>query len=127
MREWLAARGVVDAEVEEVIAQLIDSGGIDDGRYAERFAADKRELAGWGAERIQEALEVRGVAPVHIAAALAAEPVEAELDRAMNLLAVSDNRLDSDAERSRALAFLIRRGYPYELAYEAVKRTERAA
>lgn len=124
LTEWLRGRGVAEPQVEGVIGHLKQTGGIDDARYAERFAEDKRELAGWGAERIREALEVRGVAGRHIDEALAVSPPEAELDRAMHLLTISDNRLNSDAERSRALAYLTRRGYPYELAHEAVRRCE---
>lgn len=126
MAEWLRTRGVAEAQIEGVLSHLIETGAVDDARYAERFAADKRELAGWGAERIREALEVRGVASHHIDAAVAAESAEAELERAVQLLEISDNRLDSDAERARALALLTRRGFPAELAYEAIHRRERA-
>lgn len=126
MTEWLRTRGVAEMQIDGVVSHLIETGAINDARYAERFAADKRELAGWGAERIREALEVRGVASHHIDAAVAAEPSEAELERAVQVLERSDNRLDSDAERSRALALLTRRGFPAEVAYEAIHRRERA-
>jgi hypothetical protein len=33
----------------------------------------------------------------------------------------------SERERERALGLLVRRGYPLELAYEAVRRVERLA
>src|ERR671925_604893 len=71
LTEWLRARGAEEGQVEAVIAHLKELGQIDDARYAERFAEDKRELAGWGAERIREALEVRGVSGRHIDEALA--------------------------------------------------------
>ena len=58
--EWLAARGFEPAEVEVAIERLIEAGALDDERFAARFAEDKRELRGWGPERIRGALAARG-------------------------------------------------------------------
>jgi regulatory protein len=126
MAAWLRERGVGEEELEEVISRLISSGGIDDADFARRFAEDKRELAGWGAERIRQTLSQRGVAAEHVEAAVAAEPYEAELERAVGLLGSQGKPVETDAERSRALAFLTRRGYAYETAYEAVARQQAA-
>ena len=52
LRDWLAERGVEDAEIEEVIALLAEAGAIDDASFARRYADDKRLLAGWGPDRI---------------------------------------------------------------------------
>jgi regulatory protein len=126
LRGWLAERGVGEGEVEEVIALLAEAGAIDDASFARRYAADKRELAGWGPERIAAALEGRGVAREHIEAALA-EDDESQLDRAVALLRDRGIGCDSERERQRALALLVRRGYAKELAYEAVRAAERAS
>ena len=48
-------------------------------------------------------------------------------DRAAALLAGRGSELADDAARARALAFLTRRGYEYEIAHSAVSRAERAA
>ena len=125
LRGWLAERGVEEGEIEEVIALLAEAGAIDDASFARRYAADKRELASWGPERIANALEGRGVAGEHIEAALAGEGQAAELDRAVALLGERGIRCDSERERRRGLALLVRRGYSKELAYEAVRAAER--
>jgi regulatory protein len=125
LRRWLAERGVGKGEVEEVIAVLAEAGAIDDASFARRYAADKRELAGWGPSRIANALEGRGVAGEHIEAALAGEDEVAQLDRAIALLGARGIRCDSERDRRRGLALLVRRGYPKELAYEAVRAAER--
>jgi regulatory protein len=125
LRGWLAERGVEEGEIEEVIALLAEAGAIDDASFARRYAADKRELASWGPERIANALEGRGVAGEHIEAALAEEDLAAELDRAVALLGERGIRCDSERERRRGLALLVRRGYSKELAYEAVRAAER--
>jgi len=125
LRTWLAEREVGQAEVEEVIALLGEAGAIDDASFARRYAEDKRELAGWGPERIARALEVRGVAAEHVEAALAPEDEARQLERATELLMRRGADLRSDRERERSLALLVRRGYPLELAYEAVRAVER--
>ncbi len=127
LRAWLAEREVAEVEIEEVIALLMDAGAIDDASFARRYAEDKRALAGWGPDRITAALESRGVSRAHIEAALEGEDADAQLQRAVALLADRGMSCDGDRERERALGLLVRRGYPLELAYEAVRRVERLA
>jgi regulatory protein len=127
LTEWLLARGFAEDEVAGAIERLIAIGELDDERFARRYAEDKRELRGWGAERIREALARRGIDRDAIDAALHAESRFDEVDRAAGLLAGRGSPLGTEAERARALAFLARRGYELEVAYEAVRRCEREA
>jgi regulatory protein len=127
LRTWLAERGVGEAEVEEVIALLAEAGAIDDASFARRYAEDKRQLAGWGPDRIAKALEGRGVPGGHIEAALEGEDEASQLERAMALLTDRGLSCSSERECERALRLLVRRGYPLELAYEAVRAAERLA
>jgi regulatory protein len=127
MIELLRERGVGEEELEEVVSRLIESGGLDDASFAERFAEDKRQLAGWGPERIRETLQARGVAHEHVEAAIAVDSYEDQLDRALSLLEAGGRGLGTEQERSRALAFLTRRGFAWETAYEAIRRGETAA
>jgi regulatory protein len=125
LRGWLAERGVEEAEIEEVMALLGEAGAVDDASFAQRYAADKRLLAGWGPDRIARTLEGRRVAREHIEAALGVEDEEDQLERATTLLADRGLGGGSERERERALRLLVRRGYPLELAYQAVRATER--
>jgi regulatory protein len=118
---------VAEAEIEEVIALLIEAKAIDDESFAQRYTEDKRQLAGWGPERISTALQGRGVAREHIDAALGPDDEEAQLERTVRLLGDRGMGCESERERERALRLLVRRGYPLELAYEAVRRVERLA
>ena len=122
---WLLKRGFEDVDIEETLARLAKIGELDDARFARRYAEDKRELSGWGAERIREALEARGVGAAEIEAAIGDSGDE--LGRAIELLSRRGDALSDDAARNRALSFLTRRGYPYELAYEAIHAIEREA
>ena len=125
LRAWLAERGVEQGETEDVIALLAEAGAIDDASFARRYAEDKRLLAGWGPDRIVKALEGRGVAREHIEAALGGEDESTQLERASSLLVDRGMSCRSERERERALGLLVRRGYPLELAYEAVRAAER--
>lgn len=127
LEDWLRARGVEEAELTDVIARLIESGTLDDERFARRYAEDKRELAGWGPERIREALAARGLGDELIELALAGESEREQLRRAVGLLERGGAGVDSDEARARALALLARRGFPLEIAYEAVRNRERPA
>ncbi len=126
LHAWLSGRGIEVDLVEDVIAELIEIGELDDERFAFAYAADKRDLSGWGAERIEAALADRGLGR-SLAERAASEPRDAQLERAVGLLEGRGTDLSDEAERSRALSFLTRRGYEYELAYDAIRQSERAA
>ena len=126
LRAWLAERGYASAEVAAVVERLIEIGELDDERFARRYAQDKRELRGWGADRIRHALLSRGLERSVVEAALG-ERTGQELEQAVELLARRADALTGDRERARALAYLARRGYDSETAYEAIRLSARRA
>jgi regulatory protein len=115
---WLRLQGVSEDEAADVVDHLVSIGILDDARFAARFAADKRDLSGWGSERIRAALEQREIVAAAIEAALPAQ--EDELERARALLCERGADLSDDRGRQRAFGLLARRGYSAELAYEAI-------
>jgi regulatory protein len=125
LADWLGQRDFTTAEVNTAIARLTEVGELDDRRFATRFAEDKRELRGWGPERIREALTSRRIPRELIEAALGGDGRDQQLGRAEALLERRGEPLEGDDARARALAFLTRRGYDLELAYEAVRRAGR--
>lgn len=126
LEAWLRERGVEEEEVESTIVRLEELGEVDDAGFARRYAEDKRELAGWGSERIRAALLERRVAPEHIEAAVGTDDHSMEVERASALLITRSERLESERDRARALGYLTRRGYSYEVAHEAIRVHERA-
>jgi regulatory protein len=122
---WLAKRGYRSEEIEATITRLTEVGELDDERFARRYAEDKRELRGWGAERVREALASRGIPSALVEAALEPDPHDAQVLRASDLLARRGHPLDADPDRARALGYLTRRGYEYEVAYEAIRLAAR--
>jgi regulatory protein len=115
----------IDApDVEQSIATLREQGYLDDARYARLLAQDKRNLEGWGNDRIRRTLSSRGIDRELIEDAVASrEEPAAELDRALALLR---RRFPSPPqerrERDRALAVLLRKGYDADLALDALAR-----
>ncbi len=131
VRAHLEGKGIDAGGVEQVIATLRDQGFVDDARYARLLAEDKRNLEGWGSERIHRTLSARGIDRKLIEDALAedgdgdrdGQETTTEIDRAV---AVLSRRFPipprERRERDRALAVLLRKGYNAELALDALAR-----
>jgi regulatory protein len=126
LRSTLERKQLDPLAIDAAVAELEETGWLDDARYAQRFAEDKRALERWGSERIARDLRQRGVAAAHVEAAVALQGRADELATAVLLL---EQRLPTppgdDQARSRAWQLLVRRGYESELAYEAVRLYER--
>ena len=108
-----------------VLERLLEAGAVDDERFARRFAEDKRELRGWGPDRITEALRARGIDETLIEVAVGAEGAEALLGRALETVEQRGIDTCDEPSRARALSLLARRGFPLEVAYDAVRALER--
>jgi regulatory protein len=123
LRRTLAAKGADPEDVDVVLAELKAGGYVDDAAYARRFAEDRRELDGWGSERIERRLRALGVDREEVAGVLADRTVQDELGSAVALL---ERRFPvpprDPRECERALGVLVRRGYELELAHDAVRR-----
>lgn len=124
MRRHLEAKRCEPVAIDGAIAALHEQGYLDDARYAQRFAEDRRELDGWGAERIARKLASVGIDAHHIEQACAAQDHEAELEAAVALLRRKFREPpETDRDRDRALGMLVRKGYDLDLAYSAVRLT----
>jgi regulatory protein len=125
MHQWLEEHEAAPEEAERVMAYLVENLAVDDQRFANGFAEDKRRLSGWGQDRIESALFTRGVPRELISAALESGQGESEVDRATRVLLENGSVLDDDRGRQRALALLARRGFGAEDAYAAIRRAAR--
>jgi regulatory protein len=122
LREYLENKDITPAIADLAVAELVELGYIDDARYARLFAADKRALDGWGADRIARALGERGLARELIELALEEQGREGELEQALALLQRRCPEPPVDRRgRDRALGILLRKGYESELALEALQ------
>ena len=117
--------------VERTVLALVAQGYLDDARFAQLFAQDKRALEQWGNERIMLVLRQRGVEPELIDEALSApgdldeqadgETPRDELDRARAVLRRRFAVPPRDRrERDRAIGILLRKGYEPDMVLEAL-------
>jgi regulatory protein len=122
LRSLLERKRVEPSTIDAAVAELSAAGLLDDARFAQRFADDKRTLERWGVGRIERELQRRGVEPELVAAAVAEQDRGGELETALELLAERVPRAPAnDRERDRVWRLLVRRGYEPELAYEAIR------
>jgi regulatory protein len=121
MRTWLERKRVPPEAIEHAVAELESAGFLDDARFAERFAEDKRGLDQWGGERIERDLLRRGVPAAVVEAVVSARDRDVELEAALQLLGQRVAPPADDRERDKAWRLLIRKGYEPDLAYEAVR------
>lgn len=128
VRRHLERKRVEPAAIDGAVRELQQLGYLDDARFAERFAEDRRRLDAWGSERIERRLVAMGIPPAIAGDAAGTAGADAELAAAVDLLRRRIARPpESDRERERALGLLSRRGYELELAYDAVRAFERGA
>jgi regulatory protein len=126
MRRHLRRRSVDPATTARALSALIVDGYLNDVRYAQRFAADKRRLDHWGAKRIEQRLLAAGVDEATVEAVLATRAPAEELEAAIELLERRFPIPPCDGrERNRALGLLVRRGYGLDLACDAIRAHER--
>ena len=128
MRAHLAAKDILDPTASTVVAELEEQGYLDDARYAELFAEDRRNLDDWGPGRIRRRLSALGVDRDLIEAAVGVRDRDDELAAALDLLA----RRFPDPPRdprthNRALAMLARKGFGVELAGDALRAHARSS
>jgi regulatory protein len=128
VRRHLEAKRVEPSAIDGAVASLAEAGYLDDARYAQRFAEDRRNLDDWGPDRIARRLQSVGVEEPHIEAALGGRAAEDERDAAIELLRRKVRVApDSERARERALGMLVRKGFDLELAYDAVRAFSRSA
>ena len=70
----LLGKRVEPAVADQVVTELIELGYLNDARYAERFAEDRRRLDAWGSDRIARRLRELGVDQESIEAAVGRPP-----------------------------------------------------
>jgi regulatory protein len=126
VRRHLEGQGVQADAIDGAIEELRHQGYLDDARYAQTFAQDRRALDAWGPDRIARKLSQVGIAAELVEAATGDRGPQEELEAAVDLLRRKLRVAPQDDRgRERALGLLARRGYDLELAYAAVRAFQR--
>lgn len=135
LKRKLRDKGAESEELDAALETLQRQGFQDDRRYAEALVRS-RALAGQGAVRIRAELRMNGVPAADIDAAFAAAEA-AGLDwaaiatrvaaRFSPALRSAGRGPEALKQRHKALGFLLRRGFPQELARQALALSEDGA
>lgn len=127
LRARLERAGIDTQTIDEALATVIEQGYLNDERYAQLLAEDRRSLDGWGVERIRDRMMRAGIDRSLIEITLAPFDAASERDAAVTLLRRRLPAPPTNArERQQAFALLIRQGFETEVAYDAVRVHEGA-
>jgi len=122
LRTKLLERDLPEADVASVLADLAESGIVNDARVAESFVRVASTLKGRGRLRISRELEQRGIDRAIVRDALAALPVEDETASIRRFLERKHlpARL-TPSEHRRVFGQLVRRGFSADLIAKALR------
>lgn len=116
--------GLRSAEVDEILAQLITEGFLNEERYAKAFAGGKFRIMKWGRLKIQRELEMEGLTPRCIARGLS-EIDSKDYSKTLSSLIKKKSALtaesDSFKKKNKIARFVIAKGYEPELVWESIK------
>ena len=118
VRKKLEELEAVDAEVTELLAWIRSLGLVDDAAYARRFAEASDERKPMSPAAMRRTLRSKGIADVHIEAALASRQPEQTIDAARRVAhkKLRMLRAETDADRRTKLTrFLQYRGYSWDV------------
>ncbi len=115
--------------IDQAIKRLYELHYLDDASYAQKYAAGSARR-GYGPQRVQGDLRRRGVERMHIDAAVEEEfNPQATLAGARRQAARRAPRLAREEDifkrKQKLSAFLLRRGFPYEVAHRVVEEIAR--
>ena len=128
IREKLLKWGLSVSTANQVLAQLIEQGYIDEQRFARAFVNDRFRFNGWGRIKIAHQLRLKGIPNEIIDEAMTAIDEEQYRERLMELLRAKWRDV-SDREPRAAWAAMMRfaasRGFEAGIAGECVKQVTR--
>ncbi|MBR5673032.1 MAG: RecX family transcriptional regulator [Muribaculaceae bacterium] len=128
IREKLVKWGLSVSTANQVLAQLIEQGYIDERRFARAFVNDRFRFNGWGRIKIAHQLRLKGIPNEIIDEAMTAIDEEQYRERLLELLRAKWRDV-SDREPRAAWAAMMRfaasRGFETSLAGECVNQVTR--
>ena len=111
-------------DVDEIIAQLILSGFLNEERYAKAFAGGKFRMKKWGRLKITHALEAKGVSKNCIRIGLAEIDPDDYQKTLREILEKKSSEADESnmySRRDKLSKFAIQKGYEPELVWKILR------
>jgi len=127
VRRKLLSLGTHGTDAEDIIVKLIETGFLNETRFAQAFARGRHRIKRWGLGRIESELKARGISAANIRIALK-EIEDDEYDKTFEELAVAVwTRLKEThplKKRKKFCNALLRKGYDADLVYAKAKKLE---
>lgn len=115
--------GLYSNQVDEILAQLIIEGYLNEERFAKAFAGGKFRIMKWGRIKIQHQLEMEGLTPRCIARGMAAID-NADYVKTMKALIKKKSLQTIEGnlykKKNKVARFAISKGFEPELVWETV-------
>lgn len=122
LRTRLRDDGYPDSAIASVVPRLVETGLVDDERFATQWARS-RAAAGFGPDRISRELATKGVEAQTTTNALAEAFADSNpVDRARKI--IGGSQPGTRSERDRLIRKLIRRGFDLSTAVKALENPE---
>jgi regulatory protein len=117
VRDKLYAWGGHKELAEQVVAQLIGEGFLNEARFAAHFAVSKSRQKGWGRRKVEQALRAKGLSERCIAHGLAAIDGGEERDRLQVAIAKRWERsqeADPYLRKGKLVRYFVGKGFAAE-------------
>jgi len=122
VRHYLQDKGISPAIEDEVIERLMRADLLDDLAFARFWVENREAFRPRSIRMLRHELRHKGLSEESIAQALADLDEEESAYRAVLQRGRRLTRLDEVSFRKKLTAYLLRRGFPYEVATSAVER-----
>jgi len=125
VRYKLYELGFTTPEVEEQISKLIETGVLNEERFAKAFAGGKFRMKQWGKEKIRQQLKLRKISDYCIKKAMqeiSGEDYAKTLDKLLGKK-LAEIRADRSelSRKSKLYKYLVQKGYERDLVMNAIK------
>jgi regulatory protein len=119
-KKKLALHEISEEDRERILKDLIEQKYLDDLRFAQSYVRSKSVYKQWGEVKIRHHLKALHIDSKHINQACLEELPESHTLETLEKL--TKKKALSTTDQAKVLRFLLQRGYPYGMAYDAVKR-----
>jgi regulatory protein len=127
VRAKLIEYGLSRGDVDELIADLITEGYLNEERFAKAFAGGKFRMKKWGRIKIEHELERKGLTPGCIRAGLREIDEVQYLETLRQLLLLKSGQIDAENEfvrKDKLASYAIQKGYEAELVWRLLKESQ---
>lgn len=127
--EKLRSMGMIREAIDHIMGSLIESGFLNEERFARSFARGKHRIKGWGRSRIESELKMRGLSPANIRAGLSeidAGDYLSEFDRIAKKKWETTVEANLLRKKKKCADFLLRKGFESQMVLDKIASLSRS-